>query len=96
VTRYVGRYGSARTRRALAPDRVSEPAWQAGSDVAAGSGSHATYVCVDSWLEDFGGDVTKIDVPTLVVHGTAGPDPDIEETADRLPDLIADVRLVPA
>ena len=34
-----------------------------------GSGPHATYACVDAWLTDFRGDLPKIDVPTLVVHG---------------------------
>jgi len=26
---------------------------------------------LDSWLTDFRGDLPKIDVPTLVLHGTA-------------------------
>jgi non-heme chloroperoxidase len=28
--------------------------------------------CVDTWLTDFRDDVSKIDVPMLVVHGTEG------------------------
>jgi non-heme chloroperoxidase len=78
----------------LAPERVSDQAWQASFAVAAASGPHATYACVDSWLTDFRGDLPKIDVPTLVVHGTADRILPIDATADRLPDLIADVRLV--
>jgi non-heme chloroperoxidase len=78
----------------LAPDRISEQAWQASFNVAAGSSPHATYACVDTWLTDFRDDLPKIDVPTLVVHGTEDRILPIESTADRLPDLIADVRLV--
>jgi non-heme chloroperoxidase len=146
VTRYLGRYGSARVRKAvllgaippfllkrddnpegvdgqvfedmkalitrdryahfkaffddfynvdvLAPERISEPAWQASFNVAAAASPHATYACVDSWLTDFRGDLPHIDVPTLVVHGTADRILPIEATAERLPDLIEDVRLV--
>jgi non-heme chloroperoxidase len=78
----------------LAPERVSEQAWQASFNVSAGSGPHATYACVDSWLTDFREDLPQIDVPTLVVHGTEDRILPIAATADRLPDLIADVRLV--
>jgi non-heme chloroperoxidase len=78
----------------LAPDRISEQAWQASFNVAAGASPHATYVCVDSWLTDFREDLPEIDVPVLVVHGTEDRILPIAATADRLPDLIADVRLV--
>jgi non-heme chloroperoxidase len=78
----------------FAPDRISEQAWQASFNVAAGASPHATYVCVDAWLTDFREDLPKIDVPTLVVHGTEDRILPIANTADRLPDLIADVQLV--
>jgi non-heme chloroperoxidase len=78
----------------LAPERVSDQAWQASFNVAAASGPHATYVCVDSWLEDFRDDLPRIGVPTLVVHGTEDRILPIAATADRLPGLIADMRLV--
>jgi non-heme chloroperoxidase len=78
----------------LAPERVSDPAWQASFNVAAAGGPHATYACIDSWLTDFRDDLPKIDVPTLVVHGTADRILPIDATADRLPGLIADMRLV--
>jgi non-heme chloroperoxidase len=79
---------------ALAPDRISEQVWQASFQVAAGASPYATYACVDTWLTDFRDDLPKIDVPTLVVHGTEDRILPIAATADRLPDLIADVRLV--
>jgi non-heme chloroperoxidase len=78
----------------LAPERVSEPAWQASFQVAAAASPHATYACVDSWLEDFRGDLGAFDVPTLVIHGTDDRILPIAATSDRLPALIADVRLV--
>jgi len=78
----------------LGGSRISEQALQASFNVAAGSSPHATYACVDTWLTDFRGDLPKIDVPTLVVHGTEDRILPISATADRLPGLIADVKLV--
>jgi non-heme chloroperoxidase len=79
----------------LAPDRISDQAWQASFNVAAGSSPYATYACVDTWLTDFREDLPKIDVPTLVVHGTADRILPFEATAARLGALIADVTVVP-
>jgi non-heme chloroperoxidase len=67
---------------------------QAEFQVAAGSSAYATYACIDSWLSDFRRDLPKMDVPTLIVHGTADRILPIGATADRLPALIADCRLV--
>ena len=78
----------------LAPERISEQAWQASFNVAAASSPHATYACVDTWLADFRDDLPKIDVPVLVVHGTEDRILPIAATADRLPGMIADMRLV--
>jgi non-heme chloroperoxidase len=78
----------------LGGTRISDQAWQASFVVAAGSSPYATYACVDTWLTDFRGDLPKIDVPTLVVHGTEDRILPIGATAERLPDLIKDVRLV--
>jgi non-heme chloroperoxidase len=78
----------------LAPERISERAWQASFNVAAGASPFATYACVDSWLTDFRADLPKIDVPVLVAHGTEDRILPIEATAERLPALIADLRLV--
>jgi non-heme chloroperoxidase len=78
----------------LAPDRISEHALQASFNVAAGSSPHATYACVGTWLTDFRGDLPKIDVPTLVAHGTEDRILPFSATAERLPGLIDDLRLV--
>jgi non-heme chloroperoxidase len=79
----------------LAPDRISDQAWQASFNVAVGSSPHATYACVNTWLTDFRDDLPKIDVPTLVVHGTEDRILPFEATAARLRELIADVTVVP-
>jgi non-heme chloroperoxidase len=79
----------------LGPDRISDQAWQASFNVAVGSSPHATYACVDTWMTDFREDLPKIDVPTLVVHGTEDRILPFEATAGRLSGLIADVTVVP-
>jgi non-heme chloroperoxidase len=78
----------------LGPGRISEQALQASFNVAAGASPYATYACVDTWLTDFRADLPKIDVPTLVVHGTEDRILPFNVTAERLPGLIADVKLV--
>ena len=78
----------------LMPERISEQAWQASFNVAAAASPFASYACVDTWLTDFRGDLPKIDVPVLVVHGTDDRILPFEATAARLPDLIDDVELV--
>ncbi len=79
----------------LAPDRISPQAWQGSFNVAAAASPHATYACVDAWLTDFRDDLPKIDVPVLLVHGTEDRILPYEATAARLPELIADLTLVP-
>ena len=44
----------------LGPDRISDQAWQASFNVAAGSSPYATYACVDTWLTDFREDLPEI------------------------------------
>jgi non-heme chloroperoxidase len=78
----------------LMPERISEQAWQASFNVAAGASPFASYACVDTWLTDFRGDLAKLDVPVLVVHGTDDRILPFDATAARLPDLINDVKLV--
>ena len=80
----------------LAPERIGEAAVRASFQVAAGASPHASYACVDTWLTDFRGDLPKMDVPTLVVHGTADRVLPFESTAARLRDerLIRDLTVV--
>jgi non-heme chloroperoxidase len=78
----------------LGGSKISDQAWQASFEVAAGASPYASYACVDTWLTDFRGDLPKFDVPTLVVHGTEDRILPFAATAARLPKLIEDVRLV--
>jgi non-heme chloroperoxidase len=80
----------------LAPERIGDAALRASFNVAAGASPYASYACVDTWLTDFRGDLTRVDVPTLVVHGTADRILPFESTAARLRDekLIADLTFV--
>jgi non-heme chloroperoxidase len=80
----------------LAPERIGDAALKASFQVAANASPYATYACVDTWLTDFRDDLPKIDVPTLVVHGTADRILPFESTAARLRDekLIADLTFV--
>jgi non-heme chloroperoxidase len=80
----------------LAAERIGDAALRASFQVAAGASPYATYACVDTWLTDFRGDLPKIDVLTLVVHGTADRILPFESTAARLRDeaLIADLKVV--
>jgi non-heme chloroperoxidase len=79
----------------LAPDRISDQAWQASFNVACMGSAYSSYACVDNWLTDFRDDLPKFDVPTLVVHGTEDRILPFDSTAGRLPDLIDDVKVVP-
>ena len=78
------------------PERLSEAALRASSQVAYGSGPYATYACIDTWVGDFRGDLPKIDIPVLAVHGTADRVVPFEVTTARLRDerLIADLTVV--
>jgi non-heme chloroperoxidase len=80
----------------LAPERIGDAALRGSFQVAAGASPYASYACVDTWLTDFRDDLPKIDIPTLVVHGTADRILPFESTAARLRDekLIADLTLV--
>ena len=68
----------------LAPERIGEAAVRASFNVAAAASPYASYACVDTWLTDFRADLPKIDVPTLVLHGTADRVLPFEATAARL------------
>ncbi|MER6424149.1 alpha/beta hydrolase [Streptomyces sp. NPDC001137] len=50
--------------------RISEEGVRNSWNVAAGSSAHASVACVPTWITDFRADVAKVDVPTLILHGT--------------------------
>lgn len=74
--------------------RISDEVVRDSWNVAAGASPVGTVSCPPTWITDFRQDLPKIDVPTLIVHGTADRILPFDKTAARLPDLIAGSELV--
>jgi non-heme chloroperoxidase len=55
----------------LGTPRLSQEAVNASWNTAAGAGATASVAAQPTWLTDFRADIPKIDVPALIVHGTA-------------------------
>jgi non-heme chloroperoxidase len=74
--------------------RVSEDAvrnlWNTGADAS----PIATWACPLTWLEDFQDDVKRIDIPTLILHGTADRILSVEGQGRRLHAALPDARYV--
>ena len=51
--------------------RISDEVVRDSWNVAAGASPVGTLACVPTWLTDFRGDLPKVDVPALVLHGDA-------------------------
>ncbi|MFC8402753.1 alpha/beta fold hydrolase [Streptomyces griseoincarnatus] len=62
--------------------RISEEALRNSWNVAAGSSAYASIAAVATWTTDFRADVAKIDVPALILHGTADRILPIEATGE--------------
>jgi non-heme chloroperoxidase len=73
--------------------RVSEQVVQASWNIAAGSSAAASLACVPTWHEDFRKDLTRVDVPTLVIHGDADRILPISASGLRTTSLIKGARL---
>jgi non-heme chloroperoxidase len=73
---------------------VSEQAVQASWNIAVGCSATASLACVPTWHEDFRKDLTRFDVPTLVIHGDADRILPIGATGLRTAKLIKGARLV--
>jgi non-heme chloroperoxidase len=74
--------------------RISEQAIQASWNIAASSSSAASFACVPTWHEDFRKDLSRIDVPTLVIQGDADRILPITATGLRTTKLIKGARQV--
>jgi non-heme chloroperoxidase len=74
--------------------RVSEDAvrnlWNAGADAS----PLATWACPQTWLDDFHDDIKRIDVPTLVLHGTADRILSVEGQGRRMHAALPDAHYV--
>jgi non-heme chloroperoxidase len=74
--------------------RVSEDTvrslWNAGNEAS----PEATWACPRTWLEDYEHDVARIDIPTLIMHGTADRILSVEGQGRRLHAALPDSQLV--
>lgn len=74
--------------------RVSEQAVQASWNIGAGASATSSLACVATWHEDFRNDLSRVDVPTLVVHGDADRILPIAASGLRTAKLIKGARLL--
>ena len=74
--------------------RISEAAVRGSWATAAQVSWYAASACVDTWLTDFRGDIGKIDVPALILHGTADRILPIDATARELRKRLSDADYV--
>ena len=51
--------------------RVSDDTVRNSWNAGAAASPWATWACVLTWLDDFTADIERIDIPTLILHGTA-------------------------
>jgi non-heme chloroperoxidase len=81
---YKGFYNTADTLGT----RLSEEALRNSWNVAAGGSWFASSAVVPTWLTDFRKDIPKIDVPALILHGTADNVLPIDATAREFRKLL--------
>jgi pimeloyl-ACP methyl ester carboxylesterase len=74
--------------------RVSKQAVQSSWNIAAEASATACLACVSTWHEDFREDLTRIDVPTLVIQGDADRILPIAASGLRTAKLINGARLL--
>jgi len=72
----------------LGTDRLSQEAVNASWNLASKSGAFASVAAQPTWLTDFRADIPKIDVPALIVHGTADNILPIDVTGRRFKDAL--------
>ena len=74
--------------------RIGAEAVQASWNVAVGASAIASLACVATWGEDFRDDVSRIDVPTLIIQGDADRIVPIDASGRRTAKLIKGAKLV--
>jgi non-heme chloroperoxidase len=73
---------------------ISEQAMRLAWNIAVEASPRATYECVTAWLTDFRGDLTRITIPTLVIHGDADRICPFPVTGKRIHDAVKSSTLV--
>ena len=71
--------------------RVSDQAWDAAFAMSLAASPYAVYACVDTWVTDFRDDLSKIDVPVLLIHGDADRVLPYAATAGRMAAFVDDL-----
>jgi len=74
--------------------RVSDQVVQASWNVAAGASATASLACVPTWHEDFRKDLSRVDVPTLIIHGDHDRVVPLAAAGQRTAKLVKGARLV--
>ncbi len=74
--------------------RVSDQVLQLSWNIGAEASPQGTHDCVSAWLTDFRGDLSKIKVPTLVIHGDSDRICPFAATGQRTHEAIQGSRLV--
>jgi non-heme chloroperoxidase len=74
--------------------RVSEETVHNMWNDGAMASPEATWACVPGWLDDYSQDIKRIDVPTLILHGTADRILSIEGQGRRLHVALPDAHYV--
>jgi pimeloyl-ACP methyl ester carboxylesterase len=69
--------------------KVTEEQRQQALALAAQADLHAAAECIASWVTDFTGDLAKVSVPTLVVHGDSDAIVPIEVSGRRTHEAVA-------
>ncbi len=77
-------------RGKLVSDETVRALWNAGAEAS----PYATWACPPGWLEDYTADITRLDVPTLILHGTADRILPIDGQGRRLHAALPDARYV--
>jgi len=68
--------------------KVTEAQRQEGVEMAAQSEEHAAAECIASWVTDFTGDLAKVTVPVLVIHGDSDGTVPLEVSGQRSHDAV--------
>jgi non-heme chloroperoxidase len=78
----------------LGTPRLSEESVRASWNLAANAGAFASVAAQPTWLTDFRADIPKIDVPSLIVHGTADNILPIDATGREFTKALPDAEYV--
>jgi pimeloyl-ACP methyl ester carboxylesterase len=73
---------------------VSERVIQTNWTVAIGASPIATVACVDAWIEDFRKDISRNDLPTMIIHGDDDRILPADTTSRRQAKMIKGVKFI--